>query len=133
VIGASHFIQSAQDALVSWHRRGFARFWAWKSRPIGRPPLDSTVVALIDRMAAENPLWSREADRGRAGQAGPPRRQGHGGEVHAETGTLTGAAPVDDWRAFVRAHLAGTIAIDTEIARLIRDRMGSTAPRSIPV
>jgi hypothetical protein len=45
--------------VVGWHRRGFARFWAWKSRSIGRSPLDSAVVALIERMAAENPLWSR--------------------------------------------------------------------------
>jgi transposase InsO family protein len=45
--------------VVSWHRRGFVRFWARKSRRVGRPPLDAEVVALIVRMARENPLWSR--------------------------------------------------------------------------
>src|SRR5580658_2897953 len=25
--------------VIGWHRRGFARWWAWKSRPVGRPPL----------------------------------------------------------------------------------------------
>jgi len=34
-------------------------FWAWKSRRVGRPPLDGELVALIDSMASDNPLWSR--------------------------------------------------------------------------
>jgi putative transposase len=25
--------------VIGWHRRGFVRWWAWKSRPVGRPPL----------------------------------------------------------------------------------------------
>jgi hypothetical protein len=25
--------------VIAWHRRGFARFWAWKSRRVGRPVL----------------------------------------------------------------------------------------------
>ena len=44
--------------VVAWHRRAFARFWA-QSRPIGRPALDAEIVALIGRMASENPVWSR--------------------------------------------------------------------------
>ena len=50
------------DALaivIGWHRRGFALFWAWKSRHVGRPPLAAEIVALIERMARENPMWSR--------------------------------------------------------------------------
>src|SRR5579872_2145725 len=31
--------------VVAWHRRGFARFWAWKSKRVGRPPLQQEVVA----------------------------------------------------------------------------------------
>ena len=45
--------------VIEWHRRGFARWWAWKSRPVGRPPLAPELVSLIERMARENPLWSR--------------------------------------------------------------------------
>ncbi len=45
--------------VVSWHRRGFARFWGHKSRRVGRPPLHAGIVALIERMSTENPLWSR--------------------------------------------------------------------------
>ena len=45
--------------VIGWHRSGFARFWAWKSRHVGRPPLAAEIVALIERMARENPMWSR--------------------------------------------------------------------------
>ena len=45
--------------VIAWHRRGFARWWAWKSRPVGRPPLAPELVSLIEQMARENPLWSR--------------------------------------------------------------------------
>ncbi|HVZ37005.1 MAG TPA: hypothetical protein VG963_31485, partial [Polyangiaceae bacterium] len=30
--------------VVGWHRHGFARFWAWKSHRVGRPPLDGELV-----------------------------------------------------------------------------------------
>jgi hypothetical protein len=45
--------------VITWHRRGFARFWAYKSRPRGRPPLSAEVIDLIERMTPENPTWSR--------------------------------------------------------------------------
>ncbi len=41
--------------VIAWHRRGFARFWAWKSRPVGRPALAPELVSLIERMSRENP------------------------------------------------------------------------------
>ncbi|HVZ37006.1 MAG TPA: hypothetical protein VG963_31490 [Polyangiaceae bacterium] len=50
--------------------------------------------------------------RGRTGQARTRREQGHGGQVPAEGVEATEAPAVTTWRAFVRAHLAGTIAID---------------------
>jgi hypothetical protein len=45
--------------VIAWHRRGFSRFWAWKSRRVGRPPLAPELARLIERMSRENPLWSR--------------------------------------------------------------------------
>ena len=100
------------STVIMWHRRGFARFWANKSRPVGRPPLADEIVALIQRMAAENPTWSRrriaaelaklDLDVGKDAVAkympkhtGGPRRP-----------------PATTWGAFLRTHLAGTIAID---------------------
>src|SRR5450432_1973265 len=46
--------------VIAWHRRGFALFWAWKSRRVGRPPLAAELVRLIERISRENPLWSRQ-------------------------------------------------------------------------
>jgi hypothetical protein len=44
--------------VIGWHRRGFARFWTMKSKHLGRPPIGAELIVLIERMAAENPLWS---------------------------------------------------------------------------
>src|SRR6516225_2947608 len=30
--------------VIGWHRRGFARFWAYKSRRSGRPPVAPEVI-----------------------------------------------------------------------------------------
>jgi putative transposase len=58
------------ETVLTWHRRGFARFWAWKSRRIGRPPLAPEIVALIVQMTRENPLWSRRRIAGELAKLG---------------------------------------------------------------
>jgi transposase InsO family protein len=46
------------ETLVRWHRLGFCAFWRWKSRRSGgRPPIGRDLQTLIQRIAAENPLW----------------------------------------------------------------------------
>lgn len=47
------------DTVVRWHRRGFALYWWWKSRPrrAGRPAVALDIRALIRQMHAANPLW----------------------------------------------------------------------------
>jgi len=53
------------ETLLRWHHTGFRSFWRRKSRPgPGRPPLAAETVALIRRLAAENPLWGAERIRG---------------------------------------------------------------------
>jgi putative transposase len=53
------------DTRLCWHRAGFRALWRRRSRPgPGRPPLSAETVALIRRMAAENPLWGAERIRG---------------------------------------------------------------------
>ena len=46
------------ETVIGWHRKGFRRFWTWKSRrgKPGRPPVSSEVRGLIGRMSRENPL-----------------------------------------------------------------------------
>jgi putative transposase len=46
------------ETVVGWHRRGFRRYWAWKSRPrSGRPAMGTEIRDLIRRMSRANPLW----------------------------------------------------------------------------
>jgi putative transposase len=53
------------DTLLRWHRAGLRALWRRKSRPgPGRPPLPAATVALIRRMADENPRWGAERIRG---------------------------------------------------------------------
>ena len=46
--------------VFSWHKNFIKAFWRWLSRtkPSGRPPTDKELIALIKRMANENPLWT---------------------------------------------------------------------------
>jgi putative transposase len=46
--------------LIGCHRAAFRRFWHWKSRPVGRPPVEAKIRRLIWRIAAENPTWGEE-------------------------------------------------------------------------
>jgi len=98
--------------VIGWHRRGFARFWTMKSKHLGRPPISAELITLIERMAAENPLWSRRRIAGELAKLGHevskdtvakymPKRNGRPGRPQSTT-----------WATFVRAHLAGTLAID---------------------
>jgi putative transposase len=43
--------------ILRWHRRLVARKWTQPDRRGGRPPLDEHLVALILRLARENPRW----------------------------------------------------------------------------
>ena len=43
--------------LLRWHRELVKRTWTHKTRPVGRPPLDHKLGALIVRMAGDNPRW----------------------------------------------------------------------------
>jgi putative transposase len=46
------------DTLLRWHRDLVPRHWTYPSRPPGRPWVPSGTVALVLRLAKENPTWS---------------------------------------------------------------------------
>ena len=46
------------ETVVRWHRLGFRRYWAWKSRrQRGRPVVSTELRDLVRRMSRANPLW----------------------------------------------------------------------------
>src|SRR5437870_10248206 len=46
------------ETVVRWHRQGFRRYWAWKSRRRwGRPAIGRDLRDLIRQMSRANPLW----------------------------------------------------------------------------
>ena len=53
------------DTLLHWHRQGYRLVWRVRSATaLARPQVASETVALIKRMAAENPLGGAERIRG---------------------------------------------------------------------
>ncbi|MET9249184.1 helix-turn-helix domain-containing protein [Nonomuraea sp. NPDC003709] len=99
--------------LLRWHQRLIARHWTYPNRKMGRPATDPAVVALIQRLARENPRWGYGLIRGEL------RHLGH--RVSGSTvrrilkRARLGPAPrrADDRRRdFLRAHAASTLACD---------------------
>jgi putative transposase len=100
--------------VLRWHRR-LVR-WKWRQAPAqsGRPPIASELVALIVRLACENPTWGYTRIQGEL------RRLGH--RVAATTirkilranriPPAPQRATVHTWRAFLRAHAATLVACD---------------------
>jgi putative transposase len=100
--------------VITWHRRGFTRFWAYKSRPRGRPPLSAEVVVveLIERMTRENPTWSRRRIAAELAKLGHDVSKDTVAKYMPKRPGAPRRPPSTTWGTFLRTHLAGTIAID---------------------
>ena len=99
------------ETVLRWHRAGFRALWRRKSRPgPGRPPLAAETVALIRRLASENPLWGAERIRGELGKLG----------VRAAKRTIQTYLPApcaprprgQTWATFLRNHAHDIWACD---------------------
>jgi hypothetical protein len=51
------FFSVTPGNLLRWHRRLVAKRWTYPHRPPGRPPIDEETIALVVRLAKENPRW----------------------------------------------------------------------------
>ena len=96
------------DTVVRWHREGFRRYWAWKSRRAGRPVVDPELRFLIRRMQSENVTW------------GAPRIQGELLKLGYDICEATVSKymcrdlkpPSQRWRAFLANHREAIAAVD---------------------
>ena len=101
-----HIVQPA--TVIRWHRQGFRYYWCWKSRPRGRPRIDSETRQLVRKMSLANPLW------------GAPRIHGELLKLGIDISEATVSKylvrrrgpPSQNWRAFLQNHSKELISLD---------------------
>ena len=97
------------ETVVRWHRAGFGRYWRWKSRGRGgRPPIQSELRALIQRMSVENVLWGAPRIQGELLKLGFNVAQSTVAKYMARKGDPSGQS----WGTFLRNHAAHIAAMD---------------------
>ena len=101
------------ETLLRWHRRMVKRRWTYDRRGSGRPRLDADLVALVVRLARENPRW------GHRRIAGELVKLGYSVSACSVRNVLrsSGVAPAPrrtgpSWRTFIRAQAASMVACD---------------------
>jgi putative transposase len=98
--------------VIGWHRRGFARFWAYKSRRSGRPRISRDVVELIERMVTENPMSRRRRIAAELAKLGHDVSKDTVARYMPLRPRRPGKPPSTTWGTFLRMHVAGTLAVD---------------------
>jgi len=98
------------DTLMRWHRKGFRRYWTWKSccRRDGCPPIDPKVRELIRTMSRDNVGW------------GAPRIHGELQMLGIQVSQASVAKymlrhrkpPSQTWRTFLKNHAKDLVSVD---------------------
>jgi transposase InsO family protein len=97
------------ETVVRWHRHGFRRYWAWKSRRRrGRPAIGRELRDLIRRMSGANPLWGAPRIRGELLKLGLTVSQATISKYMFRSRRPTSQA----WRTFLKNHAPNVIAMD---------------------
>ncbi len=101
------------ETLLRWHRGIVKRRWTYERRARGRPPLDAERVALILRLARENPRWGHRRIVGELKKLGLSTSETSVRNLLRRRGVPP--APRRSrltWRAFLRQQAASLVACD---------------------
>jgi transposase InsO family protein len=92
------------------HQACYNRYWAWICRrPPGRPRIDAALIALIARMARENPSWGAPRIHGELLKLGYRLAQS---TVSKYMRGARDRRPSQSWRSFLRDNADAIAAID---------------------
>jgi putative transposase len=96
------------ETVVRWHRDGFRRYWALKSRKRGRPPISPNIRGLIRRMCDANSLWGAPRIHGELLKLGIDVSEA----VVSKYMPRHRKPPSQTWRTFLENHATDILAID---------------------
>jgi putative transposase len=99
--------------VLRWHRRLVAKKWTYPNRS-GRPPVDPTIAALVERMARENQTWGYQRIHGELLKLG--YRVGASTIRRILKRRRIPPAPLratdTSWRRFLRTQASTMLAVD---------------------
>ena len=109
------------DTILRWHRRLVTRKWTHASPGGGRPPLADQMVALILRLAQENPRWGYRRIQGELKKLGIRVAATSIRTVLLRSGLRPAPRRASvTWRAFLRAQASGILAVDFFTVETVR-------------
>ena len=109
------------DTILRWHRRLVTRKWTQAQPRGGRPPLADDVVALILRLARENPRWGYRRIQGELKKLGMSVSATTIRTVLLRNGLRPAPRRASvTWRAFLRAQASAIVATDFFTVETVR-------------